>query len=380
MLRKTVFWIHLSVGAAAALVIAMMSATGVLLTYERQLLQRAENAMHVALPTGEPRPLPIIELAAATRAHDPSFEPTAVTIVRDPRAPVSVTAGRSGAYFVNPYTGEILADSAAGIRAFFRAITAWHRWFAVEGDGRETARAITGASNLVFLFLILSGMYLWLPPIWRWAGFRTRLLFNPKAASAKARDFNWHHVFGIWTAIPLAVIVASALVFSYGWANDLVYRAVGEQPPTRSAPGDRPAASDPTAAVRGQPRLPLDELASRAAKMEPGWRRLTIPLPGGSETEVRVTVDSGNGGQPQHRREIALDAGSGEILAETPFSDLTAGRRARLMIRFLHTGEALGVAGQTVAGLVSLLSLLMVWTGLALAWRRLVTPLVRRIR
>jgi uncharacterized iron-regulated membrane protein len=47
-------------------------------------------------------------------------------------------------------------------------------------------------------------------------------------------------------------------------------------------------------------------------------------------------------------------------------------------VRFLHTGEALGIVGQTVAGLVSFTSVIMVWTGIALAWRRLVSPLLRR--
>jgi uncharacterized iron-regulated membrane protein len=47
-------------------------------------------------------------------------------------------------------------------------------------------------------------------------------------------------------------------------------------------------------------------------------------------------------------------------------------------VRFLHTGEALGIVGQTIAGLVSFTSVLMVWTGIALAWRRLVSPLFRR--
>jgi uncharacterized iron-regulated membrane protein len=51
-----------------------------------------------------------------------------------------------------------------------------------------------------------------------------------------------------------------------------------------------------------------------------------------------------------------------------------------MMLRFLHTGEALGVGGQTLAGIVSLTSTLMVWTGLALAWRRLVSPLLARRR
>ena len=56
----------------------------------------------------------------------------------------------------------------------------------------------------------------------------------------------------------------------------------------------------------------------------------------------------------------------------------SAGQKARSWIRFLHTGEALGIIGQTIAGLVSFTSILMVWTGLALAYRRLVQPLLRR--
>ena len=37
ILRKTIFWIHLGVGVTAAVVILMMSVTGVILTCEMQL-------------------------------------------------------------------------------------------------------------------------------------------------------------------------------------------------------------------------------------------------------------------------------------------------------------------------------------------------------
>lgn len=39
----------------------------------------------------------------------------------------------------------------------------WHRWFNISGEGRANARAITGAANRMFLFFIISGIYLWLP-------------------------------------------------------------------------------------------------------------------------------------------------------------------------------------------------------------------------
>ena len=47
-------------------------------------------------------------------------------------------------------------------------------------------------------------------------------------------------------------------------------------------------------------------------------------------------------------------------------------------MRFAHTGEVLGIPGQTIAGAVSAGGAVLVWTGLALAWRRLRAWLKRR--
>ena len=125
----------------------------------------------------------------------------------------------------------------------------------------------------------------------------------------------------------------------------------------------------------------------------PSWRALKTPtlvvfggadelLPAdASAPTVRIGVDRGNGGQPQHRHTFVLDAATGAVQAWQPFSSQSTGQKARSWIRFLHTGEALGIVGQTIAGIVSLTSLLMAWTGLALAYRRLIVPLYsRRVR
>ncbi len=392
MLRSTIFWIHLVCGVVTGLVVLMMSVTGVLLTYERQMLAWADRG-HYADPAPGAERQSIAALLAAANAHNPDFTPTTITVRNDPRAPVALGAGRAGTLLANPYTGVVAEQGAEGMRSFFDAVTGWHRWFNAEGESRAAARAVTGASNLAFLFLVLSGIYLWLPRIWKWAAFKTRLLFNPQAGSGKARDFNWHHVFGIWSAIPLAVVVATATVFSYPWANNLVYRSVGEEPPVRGAPRGGPggpgaggaAARDGGAASGGADwgtggaALSYDELFARAATQAGDWRALTLNLPGdASATALRFGVDQGNGGQPQLRHNLTLVAATGATEAWQPFSSQSTGQKARSWIRFLHTGEALGIAGQTVAGIVSLTSVLMVWTGLALAYRRLIVPLLRR--
>ena len=385
MVRSTIFWIHLVCGVATGLVVLMMSVTGVVLTYERQILARAERTSFPTPAPGAQR-LPLEELVAAAKLRRPEFTPTTIMLRNEPDAPVVLGAGRSGSLLVDPYSGSVQDPGAARLRAFFSAVTGWHRWFNATGESRATARAITGASNLAFLFLVLSGMYLWLPRMWKWAAFKTRLAFNPYATTAKARDFNWHHVFGIWSAIPLAVVVATATVFSYPWANDLVYRIAGEEPPQRQgggggaqrgAPQTLPAVVEPSGTAID--RLGFDDLLARAAA-HGEWRTLTLNIPSDAAPTVRIGVDEGNGGQPHLRHTLTLDASTGGVAAWVPFSSQTAGQKARSWIRFLHTGEALGLVGQTIAGLVSLTSVLMVWTGLALAWRRLIQPLFRRKR
>jgi uncharacterized iron-regulated membrane protein len=396
-IRQTFFWIHLGCGVVCGLVILMMSVTGVVLTYERQLLDWANRDLHAVPGPGATR-LPLASLVASAAAEAPDFTATAVTVEADPTAPAAVNGGRGGpTLFVNPYSGAVLGAGATDLDAFFGAVTGWHRWFNASNENRAPWRAITGASNLAFLFLVLSGIYLWLPRVYKWAMFRARLFFSASVlSSGPARDFNWHHVLGIWSAVPLVVVVATATVFYYSWANALVYRVFGEEPPQQGgaqraaaaaqsesqSPGSGYATgtSADAAADAAREAIALDALFAVAADQLADWRAITVQLPRSGAATVQFTIDQGNGGQPQLRHTLTLDAATAAVAAWQPFQGQTPGRQARSWVRFLHTGEALGIVGQTIAGLVSLTSTVMVWTGLALAYRRLIAPLLSRKR
>jgi uncharacterized iron-regulated membrane protein len=83
------------------------------------------------------------------------------------------------------------------------------------------------------------------------------------------------------------------------------------------------------------------------------------------------SIDTGNGGRPDKRAQLTLDARSGEVVKWEPFSSYNLGRRLRTWGRFTHTGEAAGIFGQTIAATASAGAAVLVWTGLALALRRL---------
>jgi uncharacterized iron-regulated membrane protein len=95
---------------------------------------------------------------------------------------------------------------------------------------------------------------------------------------------------------------------------------------------------------------------------------------------VTFAIDRGTGGEPQKRAELQLDRATGAEVRWQPFSAVTPGRRLRSILRFAHTGEVLGVAGQTIAGIVSLGGVFLVYTGFALTLRRFVKWNRRRHR
>ena len=68
--------------------------------------------------------------------------------------------------------------------------------------------------------------------------------------------------------------------------------------------------------------------------------------------------------------QVSLNPYTAEVLRQDAFANLSAGNRARRWLRFLHTGEALGLPGQFLAALGCLGGLFLVWTGVALSWRR----------
>jgi len=363
MFRSSLFWLHLACGLIAGLVVFMMSITGVILTYERQM-QVWEDRSYYAEPQPGQQRLNADQLIEASRRLN-GFVPTSLTISSDRTAPAVLRQGSAKTQVLNPYSGQTYEPHADSLSAFFVTVRGWHRWFNINGDGRDTARYITAAANLMFLFLLLSGIYLWLPKVFTWATLRVRILLSKQNKNGQARDFNWHHVFGLWAALPLLVIIVTATTFKYRWTVDLLYRLAGEETPVLGAPANDENNQQPILS-----RAAYADLIAVASTYSDDWLTITLAIPNANANTATLTLDDGDGGQPHKRHVVTLDASSGDLVAWAPFTSQTAGTQARRWIRYLHTGEAFGIPGQTIAGLASFAGIIMVWTGLALALRR----------
>ena len=372
-LRKTLFWLHLCSALAAGLVILLLSATGILLAFEAQIQGWADRADRtIAAPDGDPASLETLLRSLA--AERPELGVTGVTLRSDRDAAVPLALGRAGVLYVDPTRGAITGPGAAGVRRFIRSVTDLHRFLGASGEAREAGKRATGVATLLFAVILSSGIYIWWPRLASRDRFRNALWFR-RRLSPKARDFNWHHVFGIWALLPLLLVVASALPMSFEWANRLVVGSGapggGSSPAAASRPGPPAGGARAESPKLATTRLNgLDAAMAKAIAESPGWRSLSLRLPMRDDGACTITADlAARRGRPDLRTRLVVDA-AGAVVERESFADQSAGRRVRSWMRWVHTGEAGGLAGQAVAALACAAVLFLGWTGYALAWRR----------
>jgi uncharacterized iron-regulated membrane protein len=373
-LRKTIFWLHLGSGLTAGLIVAIMSATGATIAFESELLGWVDRDVRTVSVLDNAKPLSFDQLDSAVKQQRPNLKVTNRVVPRDPDQAYEFRAGREGLVYVNPYTGTVAEPKSKGAHDVLHVFEDWHRWLGREGEGRATGRLITGIANIAFLFLCVTGVYMWWPRSWSPKAWRPAVWFVGRL-KGRARDFNWHNVFGCWSAIILLVIVTSGVVMSFGWANRLVFALAGEEPPQRGAgvpPG--PPIKVPSPEV-GQQLLTRDVVLKKVAEQFPSWKSIAFdsgqqPKDASVIRPLSVVVVEPALFQARGRTQLSIDPYRGDVLQKLGFADRSPGARARVWLRFLHTGEAFGLTGKLVATIATLGSLFLVYTGFALAYRR----------
>ena len=363
-LRTVVFWLHLLTGLVAGAVILTMSLTGVLLAFAPQIVERAERDLWRAVPPALDVPrLPMAVIVAGAQERRGGARATTISARHDPRSSVRVGFGREGATFVNPYTGGVVGPGST-THQVMHVIEDWHRWL----GSRDLGRPITGVCNLAFLGLAISGPCLWWPRAWSRSAVRAVTVVDLRRRG-RARDFNWHNAIGVWSAPMIIVLTLTGAVMSYQWANDLLYRLTGNEPPPSRAGLAGGRATRPESRGGGT-AVDLDALYARATRQTADWVTVTLRLPQRPGEPVTAFIQEPPAWPPSPRSVLTLDAGTAEVTRWEPFSGANGGRTLRVLARMLHTGEVGGVIGQLVAALASAGGAGLVHTGAALAWRR----------
>lgn len=367
--RKVIFWLHLASGLVAGVVIFIMCVTGALLSFERNIIEMSEANVRYVSVNERAEPLPPSRILEQAMASRPLAKPNALAITDEPGAAWQISLGREGVIFADPFTGEITGEGNKTVRGVMSGLRNWHRYVALSGDGRPVGKAITGACNLLFLFLAISGIYIWFPRVLSWKSVKPVIWFR-RGERGKARNFNWHNTIGFWTSLFLIVFTLTATVISYQWASNLLFTLTGNEVPQQPQQNQQP---DPEFSIPPG----IDTAWAKAEEHAPGWKSISLRLPVTKSSAV-FTIDEGIYWNIFGRSTLTVDAETAAVTKWEPYGERNAAQQLRSWFRFTHTGETGGIVGQIIGFIACIGGTFLVWTGFSLAVRRFGNWMKRR--
>lgn len=372
-LRALWLTVHLYLGLAAGLILAVTGLTGSLIAFGGDIdawLNR--QAMIVPAPPQGVAARKSVDqiLAAAGHALPEGAQPRYLELPRaaDRAAallyllPSAISGGADDyALFVDPYTlrvtgRELLTRPDDPLAAPLMAILVDLHWRLLAGP---PGAVLVGIAALLLLLSPLTGLVLWWPAKGRWqAAFRIKW-----AASAERRNYDLHKLAGLATA-PLLLVI----LFSGAYMN-LPDRLTPLVELFSPAPGwPEGARSAPTADGR---RITAGDAAALVDRLFPDGELMGIGLPDGPEGTYLVrkrAPDEVTRAYPH--RQVWLDQYDGRILAVNDPARYSAGQRFLEWQYPLHSGEAFGTAGKVVVLLVGLACPTLYVTGLIRWWQK----------
>lgn len=356
--RRTLFWCHFVVGMTIGLVVAFIATTGAIMAFQDHVIAFAERSVEVQ--SASKAPCVSVEAALqAVRAQTGEI-PASVQVFSDAARPALVTMPHGETFLVDGCGGRVLAAGSRW-RKFFENDQNLHRWLALSRGRHETMRALKNAAVVAFLFLLLSGLVLWVPRQWRATNLRSALLLR-RGLKGKARLWNVHQVFGVFAAIPLISIILTGLMMAYPWAMQTALRVMRSDEPVVAKSH---AVRQPVESFHG-----INAMLQQAAGKDPRWKSISFALPEANEKNVAFTIDEGAGNRPSQRATLVFGRRDGHEVRWTPFVAQGRALRWRTEVKYLHTGEIFGLAGQIVVFLAVMSALTQVVTGFGMAWKR----------
>jgi uncharacterized iron-regulated membrane protein len=228
-MRKSIKQLHLWLSVPVGLIITALCLSGAALVFEKEISEAARPSLYfVEVPHAAPLPLGTLAEQVSATLPD-SVTIGTITAFSDPARAyqVSLAGNRRTSLYVNPYTGEVtgLYERAPFFFFMFRL----HRWLldTVKYDGSggiAWGKTIVGVSTLAFVFILISGVWVWIP--------RNRKMLRNRLRVERHKGwrrlwYDLHVSVGIYVFLFLLIMSLTGLTWSFGWYRTGFYKLFG---------------------------------------------------------------------------------------------------------------------------------------------------------
>ena len=283
------------------------------------------------------------------------------------------------AYYMNPYSGEIIGNSLtkSGMQEFMSTMFSLHRWLLFDKietpmfsaiSNRDLGRKITGTATILFTLGCITGMIVWIPKRMKnWKqGFTLKFSGNWKRT-----NHDLHNTLAFYSVFFLLIMGLTGPQWSFEWYKAGMQRTLGTYKPAEKFSTEKTTGLLSSTHVDLEKKLDasanLSALLSIADIKLPYKGDYRISIPADGESTVEITKTKAGFFAPAAGDKLTIDAYdqkvvSKEIFKEKPFNERVAGS-----IKALHMGYVFGGASKLIYFITCLIATSLPITG-TLIW------------
>jgi uncharacterized iron-regulated membrane protein len=226
LFRRINDWLHLWLGLISGIIIVIVSVTGCIYVFEREISSLTKPYQFVQ-PQNKPYLLPsqletiARKTAFGNKASDPANKLYGIQYADAGKAAIAAYMEKENGYtmiYINPYTGEVLKHQALN-KDFFRIVLMGHYYLWLPP---AIGQPIVAWSILVFVVMLISGLIMWWPKRWNKATKDASFKIKWKA-NWKRVNYDLHNVLGFYVLLIALVIALTGLVWGFEWFSKGAY-------------------------------------------------------------------------------------------------------------------------------------------------------------
>lgn len=382
-LRNFLVDIHQYAGLTCGLVVIAVCLSGTIYVYNTEIREWADSERYFVDVSGQKKSLDELRTEVESKL---SAEVVGANVFQGEDRTVQFQVKQEGVerpitYFVNPYSGEILADNIEKTRTeeFMGYMFSLHRWLMLDKiqdpilesmTNMELGRFINGVATLLFLLGVITGMFIWFPQkIKNWRqGLKIKWSGNWKRV-----NHDLHNTLAFYSLLILFIMAVTGPFWSYQW-----YKAGWQktwniyQAQTAGQGGSAGQKSDQPAEPAGVEKvfISFDQVVAESNSALSYKGNLRISLPGKPDGDIAVSKSRTGFFAKAGSDQLTLDPTSLEVKEAKLFSDLPIRQQVGRSVKSLHTGEIFGQFTKFIWFVACLIATSLPITGTLIWWNK----------
>lgn len=363
LFRKITNDLHLWLGLASGIVLFVVCLSGTIYTFHKETNEFFNKEKYNVTAVGQPLAIDSLinklqtgkTKVTAVTVYDNAEKSWLFTVKNISKKKQEGGKDRGKQILVNPYTGEVLGSTESKANDFFLTMMKLHRWLLMD---QKTGRIVVGVATVIFVFMLLSGLILWIPKrIKKWnnwkKGFKIRF-----SAKWKRINHDLHNTLGFYSFIILLIMALTGLCWSFDWYRDGLSSLLGAK--VFGGRGEKPT---PSEYVQNAQTISLEDAIAKANGILPGKGNISINLPEDSTGSYVINKSAVGFFALSVPDKVTIDQYSGDILKLDKFADKNLGQKIAGSIKPLHTGDIFGMFSKIIYFIFCLIATSLPVTG-----------------